>query len=186
VVKYLQQVHHYDSLRSDPDASFWGLGAEPRLYEGGTRVLAWVSTHRADGTPCNRFRTGEGMVVRIGFENMSLRQPYFSVLIQNEYAERVATLHSTHSDSKLSLPPCGAIECRVDDLRLGEGDYRLMLDFGSYGGFRGAMTSVDCVPAAALIHVALGDYVGGIGLDAFQGAAHRSQWKVVDTQSRRT
>jgi len=181
VVKYLQQVHHYDSLRDDPVASFWDLSGEPRLYEGGPRVLAWVSTHNIDGTPSNRFRTGGTMIVRIGFENMSLRQPYFSVLVLNEYAERVTTLHSTHSVPKLSLPERGVIECRVEDLRLGEGDYRLMLDFGSYGGYRAAMTSVDCVPAAALIHMSLDDYVDGIGLDAFQGAAHRSRWTVIDS-----
>lgn len=183
VVKYLQQVHHHDSLSADPDTSFWDMTDRPRLYEAGPRVLAWVSTHQVDGTPSNRFRTGDAMLVRIGFEKVSLARPYFSVLVQNEYAERVATLHSTHTGQVLTLPPSGVIECRVDDLRLGEGDYRLMIDFGSYGGYRAAMTSVDCVPAAARIHVSLGDYVGGIGLDAFQGAAHRSRWVVLDSPS---
>jgi hypothetical protein len=52
-----------------------------------------------------------------------------------------------------------------------------MLDFGHYGGNRLAMTSLDCVSNAARITVRLGDYLGGIGLDAYQGAAHKAVWK---------
>jgi lipopolysaccharide transport system ATP-binding protein len=178
VVKYLRDVHHYDDTREDSDVSCWDLRSEPRLYDSGPQVLAWISTHRADGTQTNRFRTGDGMVIRIGFKNAQVRNPYFSILVQNEYAERVATLHSTHFAGKLDVSAEGVVECRINDLRIGEGDYRLMVDFGSYGGHRAAMTSLDCVPSAGVIHVSLNEYVGGIGFDAFQGAVHRSTWSV--------
>jgi lipopolysaccharide transport system ATP-binding protein len=52
-----------------------------------------------------------------------------------------------------------------------------MLDYGNYGGTRAALTSIDCVPNAAPIYVELGGYLGGIGVDAYQGAAHKSVWK---------
>ena len=178
VASYLRSIHHYDNPEAvaNENASFHDLTQMERMG-GGRHVLEWVSTHALDGTPANRFRTGQSLIVRIGYRDAKVPNPYFSVLIQNEFAERVATIHSTHAQDALEFPVNGVIECRIDDLRLGEGTYRLMLDFGNYGGSRAALTSLDCVPNAAPIHVDLDGYVGGIGLDAYQGAAHKSAWK---------
>ncbi|WP_337996702.1 ABC transporter ATP-binding protein [Oleispirillum naphthae] len=178
VTAYLRRVHHYDDA-PDMNAAAHDLAAAPRMTHG-KHVLRRASTHAPDGTPTNRFRTGGGMLVRIAYEGATVANPYFSVLVQNEFAERVATLHSTHQGGDLRIPANGVVECRTDDLRLGEGAYRLMLDFGSYGGTRAAMVSLDCVPNAIPIRVELGEYVKGIGLDSFQGAAHRSAWRLCD------
>lgn len=180
VAAYLRKVHHYDtpeSIRND-NTNYYDIETSPRLHENGG-ILLWVSTHLDDGTPTNTFITGKPMIIRIGYKNAKAQMPYFSVLIQNEFAERVATLSSTHSSTVMRFPSAGVIECRVDDLRLGEGTYRIMLDYGYYGGTRSLFTSIDCVPNAASIRVDLAGYVGGIGLDAYQGAATRSAWKVV-------
>jgi lipopolysaccharide transport system ATP-binding protein len=182
VATYLRKIHHYDSdeaTKSDA-AAFHDLSQAPRMV-GDAQVLKWVSTHRADGTPTNRFTTGESLTVRIGYNGVNVPNPYFSVLIQNEFAERVATMHSTHNAAPLKSGRGGIVECVVPDLRLGEGTYRLMVDHGNYGGSRAALTSLECVPNAAAIHVHLGNYLGGIGLDAYQGAAHKSQWEYSPT-----
>jgi lipopolysaccharide transport system ATP-binding protein len=180
VSTYLRKVHHYDmsEVIQNDETYFHDLENSPRLY-GGEGVLCWVSTHLDDGTPTNTFMTGKPIVFRIGFKNAKASRPYFSVLIQNEFAERVATLSSTHLSTTLKLPSAGTIECRIDDLRLGEGAYRIMLDYGYYGGTRALYLSLDCVPNAAFIRVDLAGYVGGIGLDAYQGAAIKSIWKAV-------
>lgn len=179
VAAYMRKVHHYDTeeaARSEA-ATFHELINAPRLNSE-KRVLKWVSTHRFDGSPANRFNTGESLVVRIGYEAATARNPYFAVLIQNEFAERVATIHSTHNPNQFEWGKSGVIECIIPDLRLGEGPYRLMLDFGNYGGSRSLLTSQDCVPNAAMIYVELGGYLSGIGLDADQGAAHKSAWRI--------
>jgi lipopolysaccharide transport system ATP-binding protein len=180
VATYLRKVHHYDMPESIPsgDKSCHDIETSPRLQENG-KVLCWVSTHQDDGTPTNTFITGKPIIIRIGYKNVKSQMPYFSVLIHNEFAERVATLSSTHLSTTLKLPSAGTIECRVDDLRLGEGTYRIMLDYGYHGGTRALYLSLDCVPNAAFIRVDLAGYVGGIGLDAYQGAAIKSIWKAV-------
>lgn len=177
VAAYLRKVHHYDTDEAvnNEAATFHDLTNAPRLT-GDKHVLQWVSTHRADGTPANRFNTGESVIVRIGYDGISVPSPYFAVLFQNEFAERVATVHSTHSAGRFEWGRAGVVECCIDDLRLGEGTFRLMVDFGNYGGSRAALTSLDCVPNAAPIHVDLAGYLAGIGLDAYQGAVHRSSW----------
>lgn len=183
VSTYLRSIHHYDTedaMRGE-DASFHDLANAPRMY-GEPKVLQWVSTHNLNGEPTNRFQTGKSLVVRIGYTGVKIPNPYFSVLIQNEFAERVATIHSTHAKATLKFPAKGVIECRIDDLRLGEGTYRIMLDYGIYGGSRAAVTSIECVPNAAPIHVEIGGYLGGIELDAYQGAAHRSDWHLLDKE----
>jgi lipopolysaccharide transport system ATP-binding protein len=178
VATYLRSIHHYDTPEAarNEEASFHDLTQAQRMTSG-RRVLEWVSLHAVDGTPTNKFHTGQSMVVRIGYKDAKVPDPYFAILIQNEFAERVATVHSTHVNKGEPFPPAGMIECLVEDIRLGDGTYRLMVDFGNYGGSRAALTSLDCVPNAASIHVDLAGYVGGIGLDAYQGAAHKSVWK---------
>ncbi|WP_211327882.1 ABC transporter ATP-binding protein [Sulfurisoma sediminicola] len=183
VITYLQKIHHYQPSQEELTATRWNLDDAPRLHDGGERVLTSVSLHAADGTPAREFHTGEPMRVRIGFHRCTLRQPYFAVLIHNEYAERVATINSSHFAPDLDAHGNGVAECLIEDLRLGEGSYYMMLDFGQYGGGRGLMTSADCVPNAATFDVSLGGYLGGIGLDAFQGAAHRARWSVVTSTS---
>lgn len=177
VAAYLRRIHHFDTPEAakEEEKSHHDLTNSPRMY-GEKRVLQWVSTHLADGTPSNRFATGKSLLVRIGYRNIKPEHAYFSVLLQNEFAERVATIHSTHAGGILNLSGDGVIECRIDDLRLGEGTYRLMLDYGTYRGSRAAMNSIECVPNAAVIHVDLDGYLEGIGLDAYQGAAHNSTW----------
>jgi lipopolysaccharide transport system ATP-binding protein len=180
VATYLRMIHHYDDDEAarNEAATFHDLTNAPRLTDD-KRVLQWVSTHRMDGTPANCFKTGESLVVRVGYEGASVPKPYFGILVHNEFAERVATVHSTHSAADFKCYHSGVIECCIEDLRLGEGTYRLMVDFGNYGGSRAAVTSLDCVPNAAPIHVDLGGYLGGIGLDAYQGAVHRSLWRAI-------
>ncbi|GGF39643.1 hypothetical protein GCM10011321_33130 [Youhaiella tibetensis] len=175
--KYMQKLHHFDEeiVQVADHVACSDISVAPRL--GATNsILRWVSTHKADGTEARRFQTGEPFIVRIGYENSNAPHPYFSVLLQNEFAERVATIHSTHSSEQLSVPASGVIECRIEELRIGEGTYHIMIDHGNYGGSRAQVTSLDCVPNAMSVAVELGGYVAGVGLDSYQGAAHRSTW----------
>ena len=178
VARYLRKIHHFDDNEDmkNKEKCYYDLSLSPRL-DCSRKVLSWISTHTIDGTQTNRFKTGNSMLVRIGYHSANVKDPYFSLLIQNEFAERVATVHSSHCREIIDFPEEGVIECRIDDIRLGEGNYHLMLDFGTYSGSRAGMISLDCVPNAARIQVDLNGYVGGIGLDAYQGAAHKSVWK---------
>jgi hypothetical protein len=130
-----------------------------------------------DGMPATIFHTGKGMRIRIGFRDVAVPNPYFSVLLHNLYGDRVATIHSTHTGEPLRLENgARVIECVVPQLLLGKGIYWVMIDHGSFGGTRSTMTSLDCVSNAAKISVSLNNYVDGIGLDEFQGAAMKSTW----------
>jgi lipopolysaccharide transport system ATP-binding protein len=175
---YMRSLHGYeetgDTAMELPTR--WSLEAGHRLV-GHAPVLRELSVHRSDGTPCSRFQTGDAVIFRIRFDGATSTRPYFSVLLQNEFAERVATLHSTHSNAEFSVAS-GVVECRVDDLRLGDGRYWVMVDYGYYGGSRAMVTSLDCVSNAAQIQVDTGDYLGGIGMDQYQGAVHCSSWRL--------
>jgi len=178
LIRYMRKVRNFETEDATENAALHDLTHAPRLSEGRTKpILKWVSTHRADGSLARNFKTGESLIVRIGYENLTVPDPYFAVLIHNEFAERVTTLHSTHQGGKLECRSSGVVECRIDDLRLGEGSYRLMIDSGNFGGSRAVMVSLDCVPSAAPIRVDLDGYVGGIGIDGSQGAVHKSSWK---------
>jgi lipopolysaccharide transport system ATP-binding protein len=174
---YFRAIHHAEEWLKE--ASLHDLETAPRLEGSTQRVLAWVSMHEADGTPAARFATGAGIRFRIGFRGARAPDPYFSVLLVNEFGDRVATIHSTQTGAPLDVSGDGVLECEVPALLLGEGSYRVMIDHGSFGGSRAAMMSLDCVPNAATLRVELHGYLQGIGLDAYQGAAHRSTWRRV-------
>jgi len=178
VTKYRQLLHQYDISDVKEEATRWDLAEAPRHHASGHRVISWISLHSADGNETNLFRTGEPMMVRIGFKNSKVDKPYFSVIIHNEFAEAVATVNSTHTGKPLTAKTDGVIECLIEDLRLGEGSYYLMVDFGFYGGNRLTTTSYDCIANAATFRVDLNGYVAGNGLDSFEGAVHRSRWAV--------
>ena len=181
VAKYLRDVHQYDEPNGDgsEDPVIHDVADAPRLFPG-RAVIRWVSTHAADGTPTKRFKTGSSVVVRIGYEGATASDPYFSVLLMNEFAERVATIHSTHVLGAARYPVSGIVECRIDDLRLGDGKYNLMIDYGNFGGSRLAETTMDCVPNAGEIDVEVSGFVQGHGASSYEGAVHRSSWRCLE------
>lgn len=178
ITSYMRSLHNIGERMGEPQP-YSEVADAPRLSET-SPVVQWVEILDASGHPSAVLRTGEKATIRIGFRNAQAQKPYFSVLLMNEFAERVATIHSTHPGDTLPPKVEGVIECTIEDLRIGEGDYWLMIDHGHFGGSRAATFSYDCVPNAARVSVRLQDWLSGVGLDAFQGAAIRSTWKYLE------
>lgn len=178
---YMKSIHSLDDEQADEASGFKDVTDAVRFTEGRSQrenVLRWVSLHNDEGDLATRFHTGGPLTVRIGYEGSMVERPYFAVYLLNEYAERMATLHSTHFVASPKFPKRGVVECRVDDVRVGEGEYWVMVDYGNYGGVGGQSISVDCVPNAGRLSVSLNGWLDGIGLTGFQGAAMRSTWSV--------
>ncbi len=178
VGEYMRRLYKIEEVNGPVERTYWDLADAPRLERPARKVLSWISTHDADGSPCASFSTGKPIQFRVGFKAVDTKSPFISVLIHNNFGDRVATLHSTHVDENLSIEGDGFVECVVDDLRLGEGTYYVMVDFGSFPNLRNSLISMDCVPNAAQIEVSLDGYVRGTGHDAYRGAVHRSRWSV--------
>lgn len=144
-----------------------------------TPILEHVSLHKLNGEPSAKFATGEGMLVRIKFSHHPHPEhAYFSVLVHNSLQDRMITAHSTHSGERLPIGGSGWVECVIPSMLVGDGLYSVMLDTGTYNTQLGQMISLDCVTVACHIRVRTGDYLKGVGLDEFRGAAHRSNWSV--------
>jgi lipopolysaccharide transport system ATP-binding protein len=178
VGEYMRRLYNIEEIIGPTERTYWDLTEAPRLEPPACKVLSWISTHDAEGAPCASFSTGKPIRFRVGFTAADTKYPFISVLIHNNFGDRVATLHSTHIGENLSIAGEGFVECVVDDLRLGEGTYYVMVDFGSFPNLKDSLISMDCVPNAAQIEVSLGGYVEGTGHDAYRGAVHRSQWSV--------
>ncbi len=179
IANYMREIHHFDKLEHELDVARFELTDASRMVDV-ERVLRWLSLHKGDGASAAHFFTGEPLVLRIGYEGARARKPFFAVYLMNEFAERVATIHSTHQGDSPSLPPQGVIECRIENLAVGSGQYWVMVEYGNYGGKFGPTVSLDCVPNAARLSVDVNGWVEGIGLTAFQGAAMKSKWEVVE------
>lgn len=156
--------------------------SEARRMDGfDAGILKSVALFR-NGHPSPWFRTGDDVVVRVRYEGARPRHSYIALYLLNDLAERMATIHSTHQRDHAPFPERGTVECRIERLSIGEGTYHLMVDYGVAPppvlGVRPQPISMDCVPNAATIRVRLDGFLGGVGLNAFEGAAMRSVWAV--------
>ncbi len=145
-------------------------------------VLQWVETCDGQGRPTRVFKTGETMLVRLGYAlEAPIGPAYFTVFFIDQYGDRVQVAYSLHDRTDLDFGSGGVVECRIDDLRLVSGEYSLTLDFGRVA--EGHLKFVDSVPDATRIRVNLADYLGPIGLKQNQGVlAQRSQWRILETK----
>jgi lipopolysaccharide transport system ATP-binding protein len=179
ITAYMRDLHHFANDEGSFERTRFELEDAARMTDV-ERVLRWVSLHKEDGTSASHFFTGEPLLLRIGYDGATARQPFFAVYLMNEFAERVATIHSTHQAGSGQFPPKGVIECRIENLAIGTGDYWIMIEYGNYGGTVIPTVALDCVPNAARCSVDVNGWVRGIGLTAFQGAAMKSVWEVVE------
>ena len=181
--QYLRTIYDINLDNVDRAEARWDLTSAVRLAPPARKAISWISLHDSEGNPTSRFKTGAAIRFRIGYENVDTRYPYLAILIHNSLGDRVATLHSTHVGENLPILGSGVVECEVDDLRLGDGSYFVMVDFGSFPGMANSMISMDCVSNAAQFEVSLDGYLSGTGHDAFRGAAHKSRWRFVESLS---
>lgn len=161
-------------------AAYRDLNEAKRLDGHSAGVLKSITLLR-NGHPSPWFRTGEDMTVQLRYEGAK-RNAYFAVYLMNEFAERMATVHSTH-DREHEFPEDGTVQCVIERLAVGEGSYYIMVDYGiappmSFGS-RPQPISLDCVPNAGKVRVKLDGYLGGVGLTPYEGAAIRSSWRLL-------
>ncbi|MGI9500849.1 MAG: ABC transporter ATP-binding protein [Geminicoccaceae bacterium] len=141
------------------------------------RTLTFVET--SNGERATRsFVTGGDLLVRIGYRMPRPVDPcYFTVFVVNDLGERMLVSYSFHVSDRVSFPEEGVLECRLDDLRLLDGNYFIEIDFGEF--VNGQPSYLDFVPRATEIVVRQGDYFGSRPLLRSQGAfAHRCRWRL--------
>jgi len=181
---YMKKLHGVEDGYPDLDAD-----PEPMVHltrsagwDGERKVVAlrWVETRAGIETcvPTRKIRTGEDLVVRIGFElEQPIERAYFTVFFINDYGDRVQTLSSLHDKLHLSIGARGVVECKIPGMILSEGTYSLTLDVGKV--VAGQYHYLDCVPNATQLSVRLDDYLGPFGLQPNQGnIAQKSHWKI--------
>jgi lipopolysaccharide transport system ATP-binding protein len=180
VSRYLQMIQHVEFGDLDADSSpFVDLKDKPGFDGKRPGTLTNVETLRGDGTPTRTFSTGEEMRIRIGYELDYEPGVYFTVFFLDPNGDRILTVYSNHEEGQLNLRGKGMIECVVPELRLGNGDFSIMIDFGRANG--DLLHSIDCVPNATTIRINLDGYLKGPGLRPGQGyMAQRTVWRPVE------
>jgi lipopolysaccharide transport system ATP-binding protein len=140
------------------------------------KTIKWIETATA-GRATRVFRTGDQLIVRIGYE---MPQPvetcYFSLIVTNDVGERMFVCYSYHDNDRVSFPQAGVIECRIDKLLLLDGNYDLSVDFGRVAG---ELRFLDYLHNATEIVVEQGGYLGKRPNVRNQGIiAQRTTWAV--------
>jgi lipopolysaccharide transport system ATP-binding protein len=146
-------------------------------------VIRWIETQRGDGTPGRVFDTGGALRIRIGFDTGGEPCDYFGVGFHTMDDVRVTAAFSHQPGARASFPGRGVAECVIDDLRLTNGDYALIVEAGRLS--EGQAIPIDSVSDATQIRVRLGDYLGYPGLVRNQGhIAQPTRWQDIPGPSR--
>ncbi len=181
VTRYLQMIHHLPM--GDGNVEEKPLPAEASLrdsarWEGSPRqMIVSVAMRRPDGAACSEFRTGEGIVIEVGYEIDDDMAGYCQVDVVDMQGGRVVTMHSTHDNLRMLVGGAARLRCEIADNRLMEGQYTLMCVVGDFDE-QGACRWLDCVPNAMAFRIRAGDYLGGVGLIRGQGVmTQRSRWQ---------
>lgn len=169
-----------DYYLTPEDQTQWGT-VDLRNARGLTRdrdpLIHRLSVHHDDGTEATHFRTGDTIVVRIHYElDQPVASGYGTVHLLNSLGERLTTVTSSHAHGPIPLGRCGYLECRMEDTRLGGGEYVLEVGIGEAFPARRCL---DYVYTAGRFRVELADYLGGEELP--KGLIpQKSTWKVGD------
>ena len=183
--EYMRRTHalsDQDGTRNEPRidiSEFSGLHG-PREH----KILRWIESSSTEQGPTVHFGTGQGIHIKIGLD-LSFSPPvsryYFAIFFINVDGERVMLAHSLHNPNCMDIDGNGIVECHINDNRLVDGRYILMLDVGIAGPQN---QSLDCVPNAQEISVVLGNYLGAQGLRPNQGyLAQKSNWSFSSEQN---
>jgi lipopolysaccharide transport system ATP-binding protein len=163
--RYLGDVAMHGQTRVD-------LARHPGRPSGMRPVLRSLAVRSAR----DHVRTGEELTFEIGFDTGTLELDYAVVAINSTRGERIATVGTHMSRFDGVLRGRGILECRLPQLPLAEGEYRVLVAVGT----RMPMQNVDMIEDALQFRVELGDYFGtGSVVQPAQGyLALRSDWTV--------
>ena len=175
-----EAVHHYLQSVRPLQTGVVDLRSAPGREAYEYPILTSVSTHRPDGAVASEFRTGDTIVLRVGYAVQEpIRSPYCMAHFTNDVGHRIMSVSSMHDHCDIVLERDGVLECRLHDMRLREGTYSIDLAIGRASPVSQCM---DYVESATTITVQLGDYLGGGRLTDHQGVvAQKSEWSPVDT-----
>jgi lipopolysaccharide transport system ATP-binding protein len=186
ITHYMQMIHHLPieaspdetdgSERKEPLAADRDLRDAPRV-EGSKRHLVTRAVARAaDLSPHSEFQTGDTLVIDIHCHCEDATKVYFQLSFMGMDGKRIMSVHSTHGEFALEMGGEGFARCVIPDIRLVTGEYSIMVTVGPQPD-GSELSWFEHIPDALRIRVRLGSYLGGVGLQPFQGTmAQRSLW----------
>lgn len=138
-------------------------------------TVKWVELIGPDG-PTRSFRTGDKMIVRIGYAMPELVDPcYFTIFVLNDIGERNFVSYSYHDHDRVSFPQAGIVECVIDELLLLDGVFTIEIDFGRVLGE--GVKYLDYLPRTIEFAVEQRNYLGARPNVRNQGSfAQRTRW----------
>jgi lipopolysaccharide transport system ATP-binding protein len=145
------QVNLYLSTLSERSAI--DVGARTDRGGSGAARITDITFLDGHGRPIDSALAGEPLTIRVGYR---AKEPLANAEVQlwltNEHGMSVTVLGNRLTGDVLSLPPEGALECRLPELALAPGTYGLSVALES------GLETLDSVTAAARLEVEPGPF----------------------------
>ena len=175
-------MEKYLHSASDGEAGTSDLAVHRGRPHSMKSIIRSLAIKRADepGTNHNVVRTGDNVVIEIGYDTGGIAINYVFIRILSSLGQSICSV-GTHLDPDFAqvLQGKGTVECVLPGLCLSEGNYGLAIAMGTRPG-----GNVDYIDDAMRFRVELNDYFGtGEGLLPGQGhIAQRCRWRSVPVE----
>ena len=173
VVNYLESVSRQEYGYAD-------LSNHPGRLSDMQAIIRSVGIIHSSGDDKYKdiIRTGEDVLIEVNYDCGDAILDYAFIGITTLFEERICSVGTHHSpDFNGTMTGVGTLICRIPQLALSEGEYRILVAIGTKLPPR----NVDCVENALQFRVELGNFFES-GAKLLQGQGHfaqRSQWKVI-------
>ncbi len=171
-----EAIAHYMCASAIKTAAWADIREAQRDNDNRQRIATSISLHRADGSGCAQFFTGDDMLISIGFETPREMIAYVQINFMDHRGDRVMVVHSTHGMYSLSISGSGTIECVLRDIRLLAGSYTIAIEIGKT---LPQSDWLDYIPAAINFEIKIGQYLGGAEWTdgpSYGQVAQKSEW----------
>jgi lipopolysaccharide transport system ATP-binding protein len=166
------------AVEENKGKSFVDLDKLPRWENVSQKIFKWISVHRSDGKESINFKTGDDIIIRIGYKIEKPFDAFCAVHFLNNYGEVVMSVRSTHEANSIFLSGKGYIECLLKNIRLLSGEYIIRPSIGSVLPVE---DFIDGFPEAIRFTVNIGDYLNGVewsNSPGYGAIAQKSSWHI--------
>jgi lipopolysaccharide transport system ATP-binding protein len=151
----------------------------PRYANSPGRYLSFVEVFDPDRPYAKEFRTGGKIGLRLKLtdtEELIGRELVIGLHLHTTVVKVATSINNMQSTGYTMPPGTTDVECIIDDLRLGSGEYSLAVDLSFYEPDKRQLSYLDALGHTIFIKVTDRYFFDLLGANDACGAVHRTNW----------
>lgn len=174
--EYITNLYSFNEIGKQ-DVSNRDLTEAKRLFQLRNKsAFAHITLYNSDMVSTTHFKTGEDLIISLDLGTIEENFSNIAVYIYNQFGQKMLVA-SSNDGKHIHLKSNSTITCKINDLRLGTGEYVILLDyFTMVGKCRKTYMSIESIPCALKFNVEYNEFLNGMEYTQLDGVIHKSIW----------